>query len=142
MKSLSLLALTTLLACSMLFVVCKSESHLDNPYQGKTEKELEILSDEKYHQIVSFASPVTCTNADDWKLMEIQSMCGASHLAYHRSVDKTTLRNKINDYNRLMEVYRPLIAPRINCAAYQKPLGVRCNNGKGIVGYEQTSPGY
>jgi energy-converting hydrogenase Eha subunit H len=62
MKNLSILGFITLLACCMLFVVCKSESHLENPYKDKTEKELESLSDEKYSKIIAFASPKAMGN--------------------------------------------------------------------------------
>lgn len=136
MKSLSTLGLTTMLACIMLFVVCKSESHLDNPYKGKTEKELEILANEKYDNIIALASPKECTNSDDWKIMDIQTVCGKSHIPYHRSVDKTTLQNMINDYNRLIEIYKPMVAPKINCISYRKPLGVVCKEEKATIKYE------
>lgn len=66
MKNLSVLGITFLLACTMLFIVCKSESHLDNPYKEKTEKELETLSNEKYSKIIALASPKECSDTEDW----------------------------------------------------------------------------
>lgn len=139
MKSLSTLGITTLLACTMLFVVCKSESHLENPYKEKTEKALELLSNEKYNKILAFASPKACTLTADWAIIALPSLCGTSHIPYHRSVDKTTLQNMINDYAKLMDIYQPMMAPRINCIAYQKPLGIRCQQGKAIIAYEQSN---
>jgi len=120
----------------MLFVVCKSESHLDNPYKEKTEKELEMLSNEKYSKIIALASPKECSDTDDWKIIDIQTVCGTNHIPYHRSVDKTTLQNMINDYNKLMEIYQPMMAPRINCTPYRKPLDVICKEGKATIKYE------
>jgi hypothetical protein len=136
MKNLSILGFITLLACCMLFVVCKSESHLGNPYKDKTEKELESLSDEKYSKIIAFASPKACTDATEWEMIEIRTVCGISYLPYHKSVDKTTLQNMINDNNQLIEIYRPMIAPQINCIPYRKPLGVICKEGKADIKYE------
>lgn len=136
MKNLSILGITTLMACCMLFVVCKSESHLENPYKNKTEKELESLSNEKYSKIIAFASPKSCTDATEWEMIEMQTVCGTSYLPYHKSLDKTTLQNMINDNNRLMEIYQPMMAPRINCIPYRKPLGVICKEGKADIKYE------
>ncbi|MCS4166613.1 hypothetical protein [Sphingobacterium sp. BIGb0116] len=136
MKNLSILGITTLLACSLLFVVCKSESHLENPYKDKTEKELESLSNEKYRKIVAFASPKSCTDATEWEMMEIRTVCGISYLPYHKSVDKTKLQNMINDNNKLMEIYQPMMAPRINCTPYQKPTGIICKEGQATIKYE------
>lgn len=136
MKSLSTLGLTTMLACIMLFVVCKSESHLDNPYKEKTEKELETLSNEKHNKIIALANPKECTDTDDWKIIDIQTVCGTSHIPYHRSVDKMTLQHMINDYNKLMEIYQPMISPRIYCNPYRKPLDVICKEGKATIKYE------
>lgn len=136
MKNLSILGITTLMACCMLFVVCKSESHLENPYKNKTEKELESLSNEKYSKIIAFASPKACSDATEWEMIEMQTVCGTSYLPYHKSVDKTTLQNMINDNNRLMEIYQPMMAPRINCIPYRKPLGVICKEGKADIKYE------
>lgn len=137
MKNLSILGITTLLACCMLFVVCKSESHLENPYKDKTEKELESLSNEKYSKIIAFASPKACSDATEWEMMEIQTVCGASYIPFHKSVDKTTLQNMVNDINRLMEIYRPMMAPIINCEAYSKPLAVICKEGKAEIKFEE-----
>ncbi|WP_343555834.1 hypothetical protein [Sphingobacterium sp.] len=136
MKNLSILGMTTLLACSMLFVVCKSESHLENPYKDKTEKELESLSNEKYSKIIAFASPKACSDATEWEMIEMPTVCGTSYLPYHKSLDKTTLQNMINDNNRLMEIYQPMMAPRINCAPYQKPTGIICKEGQATIKYE------
>lgn len=136
MKNLSVLGITSLLACTMLFVVCKSESHLENPYKEKTEKELETLSNEKYSKIIALASPKECSDTDDWKIIDIQTVCGTNHIPYHRSVDKTTLQNMINDYNKLMEIYQPMISPRIYCNPYRKPLDVICKEGKATIKYE------
>ncbi len=136
MKNLSILGITTLMACCMLFVVCKSESHLENPYKNKTEKELESLSNEKYSKIIAFASPKACSDATEWEMIEMQTVCGTSYLPYHKSLDKTTLQNMINDNNRLMEIYQPMMAPRINCIPYRKPLGVICKEGKADIKYE------
>lgn len=136
MKNLSILSITTLLACCMLLVVCKSESHLENPYKNKTEKELESLSNEKYSKIIAFASPKACGDATEWEIIELQTVCGKSYIPYHKSVDKTTLQNMINDNNRLMEIYQPMMAPRINCIPYRKPLGVICKEGKAEIKYE------
>ncbi|MDR3009899.1 MAG: hypothetical protein LBV59_18330 [Sphingobacterium sp.] len=136
MKNLSILGITTLMACCMLFVVCKSESHLENPYKNKTEKELESLSNEKYSKIIAFASPKACSDATEWEMIEMQTVCGTNYLPYHKSVDKTTLQNMINDNNRLMEIYQPMMAPRINCIPYRKPLGVICKEGKADIKYE------
>lgn len=136
MKNLSVLVITSLLACTMLFVVCKSESHLDNPYKEKAEKELEVLSNEKYSKIIALANPKECTDTEDWKIIDVQTVCGTSHIPYHRSVDKTTLHNMINDYNKLMEIYQPMMAPRINCIPYRKPLDVICQEGKAMIKYE------
>jgi len=136
MKSLSTLGLTTLLACIMLFVVCKSESHLDNPYKEKTEKELEALSAEKHNKIVAFASPKPYSDTTEWEMMDIQTVCGTSHIPYHRSVDKTTLQNMVNDYNKLMKIYQPMMAPKINCIPYRKPLDVICKEGQATIKYE------
>jgi len=139
MKNLSILSITTLLACCMLFVVCKSESHFENAYKDKTEKELESLSNEKYSKIIAFASPKSCTDATEWEMMEIRTVCGTSYLPYHKSVDKTTLQNMINDNNRLMEIYQPMVAPKINCIPYRKPLGVICKEGKADIKYEESA---
>jgi len=139
MKNLSILSITTLLACCMLFVVCKSESHFENAYKDKTEKELESLSNEKYSKIIAFASPKSCTDATEWEMMEIRTVCGTSYLPYHKSVEKTTLQNMINDNNRLMEIYQPMVAPKINCIPYRKPLGVICKEGKADIKYEESA---
>jgi len=139
MKNLSILSITTLLACCMLFVVCKSESHFENAYKDKTEKELESLSNEKYSKIIAFASPKSCTDATEWEMMEIRTVCGTSYLPYHKSVEKTTLQNMINDNNRLMEIYQPMVAPKINCIPYHKPLGVICKEGKADIKYEESA---
>ncbi|MDQ1148621.1 hypothetical protein [Sphingobacterium zeae] len=139
MKNLSILSITTLLACCMLFVVCKSESHLENPYKDKTEKELESLSNEKYSKIVAFARPKACSDATEWEMIEIRTVCGKSYLPYQKSVDKTTLQNMINDNNRLMEIYQPMVAPKINCIPYRKPLGVICKEGKADIKYEESA---
>ncbi|WP_313269855.1 hypothetical protein [Sphingobacterium sp.] len=136
MKNLSILGITTLMACCMLFVVCKSESHLENPYKNKTEKELESLSNEKYSKIIAFASPKACSDATEWEMIEMHTVCGTSYLPYHKSVDKTTLQNMINDNNKLMEIYQPMMAPRINCIPYRKPLSVICKEGKADIKYE------
>lgn len=127
--------LFTLLLVSFLFG-CREE---DNPYEEFEQERLAQLASEKYEAIRQFAQPVSCTDPDEWKVVEIQSVCGTSHIAYHNSTDERKLSELINDYNLLIEIYRPYIAPLIYCLSYREPIGVRCEDEKAIVRYQEPS---
>jgi len=45
----------------------------------------------------------------------------------------------IHDNNRLMEIYQPMMAPRITCIPYRKPLTVICQEGKAAIKYEEPA---
>lgn len=129
MKKTPLLAL---LLVSFLFVGCREE---DNPYKEFEQERLARLAAEKFEAIELFAQPTSCTDPSEWEVAEIQSVCGPSHIAFHQTTDKRKLRDLINDYNLLMEIYRPYVAPFINCAPYREPTGISCEGGEAIVKY-------
>src|SRR5690606_10303314 len=111
MKKTSLHALLLVL---FLFAGCRDE---DNPYKAFEQERLAQLAGEKYEAIRQLAQPTDCSDAAEWEIAEIQSVCGISHLAYHKSTDERKLRDLINDYNLLMEIHRPFVLPYILCSS-------------------------
>jgi hypothetical protein len=128
MKKILLLTLTL----AILLVGCGEE---DNPYKEFEKERLGELAAEKFEAIRTLAQAEPCTNSAEWKITEIGSVCGISHLAYHQSTDERRLRELIQDYNTLMEVYRPLIAPFIDCLPHREPIGIVCEDGGPVVDY-------
>jgi|SRR5690554_6352816 len=125
---------TLILIITLLFVAgCEK----DNPYEDYTKEQLSKSVSEKYNAIVIFAQPTICTDPAEWHLIEIESVCSHSYLAYHESVDKRRLTALINDYNLLIHIYRPMVAPFIDCLGYGEPKGVVCDDGKALVEYEE-----
>ncbi len=126
--------LHVLLFGSFLSVSCREE---DNPYKEFEQERLAQLASEKYEAIRQLAQPTDCFDATEWKIAEIQSVCGTSYIAYHKSTDERKLRALIKDHNLVIEIYRPYVAPVIYCLAYREPTGVSCEDGKAIVQYPQ-----
>ena len=130
MKKILLLALTL----AILLVGCGEE---DNPYKEFEKERLGALAAEKFEDIRTLAQAEPCTSPTEWKITEIESVCGISHLAYHQSTDERRLRELIQDYNKLMEVYRPHIAPFIDCLPHREPIGIVCEEGIPVVQYPE-----
>ena len=125
--------LSTLIITALFLTGCER----DNPYEDFTEEQLSRLVSEKHQAILQLAQPTSCTDAAEWDLIEIESVCGRTHLAYHEHVDKRKLNELIRDYNLLIEIYRPMVAPFIYCLAYREPKGVVCEEGKARGVYEE-----
>lgn len=121
----------TLIVTALFVMGCDK----DNPYEEFTKEQLSRSVSEKYEAILNFAQPISCTDPAEWHLTEIESVCYPFPLAYHESVDKRKLTALIQDYNLLMEVYRPLVSPYIDCLGYGEPKGVACGEGKPLVQY-------
>lgn len=130
MKKILLLTLTL----AILLVGCGEEN---NPYQEFEKERLGELAAEKFEAIRTLAQAAPCTNPAEWKITEIGSVCGISHLAYHQSTDEGRLWDLIQDYNSLMEVYRPHIAPFIDCLPHREPIGIVCEEGRPVVQYPE-----
>ena len=128
--------LLALLFSSFLFVGCSKE---DNPYKEFEKERLAHLISEKGEAIRQLAQPVSCTDPSEWKLTDIQSECGRSHMAYHQSIDERKLKDLIKDHDLAMEIYRPYVLPFIFCHPYREPTGVVCVDGKAVVQYQEPS---
>lgn len=103
----------------------------DNPYAGRSESELEALATEKHIEILKIAQPENCTNASDWKMMDISNICyGKYYLIYHKGTDFAKLTAMVTDYNQIIDVLGPMMRPGISCMLYQKPKGIECKQGK------------
>jgi hypothetical protein len=126
--------LHVLLSASFLFIGCSEEA---NPYKEFEQERLAQLASENYEAIRQLAQPTNCSEAAEWKIAEIQSVCGTSYIAYHKSTDERKLRELIKDHNLVIEIYRPYVAPFIYCLAYREPTGVSCEDGKAIVQYPE-----
>ncbi|HLT06715.1 MAG TPA: hypothetical protein VK014_04260 [Cyclobacteriaceae bacterium] len=124
-----------LLFVSFLSFGCREE---DNPYKEFEQERLAQLAAEKHEAIRQLAQPVECSDPSQWNVAEIETECGSSHIAYHNSTNKGKLLEMIKDYNLLMEIYRPYVAPFIFCLSYRPALGVKCEDGRAIVKYEET----
>lgn len=136
MNIISKLTLIVLCCLSLVFSCCsKAEQHNNNPYVDLPEPELEKLANEKYGAIIALAQHVPCKDAKQWKMMDIQTVCGRYHLIYHRDTDEAKLRDMVKDYNAIVAIYAPLIAPRISCIAYREPKGIGCRDEKPILTY-------
>lgn len=122
------------LALAILLVGCREE---DNPYKEFEKERLGELAVEKYEAMLKLAQATSCTDPAEWKIAEINSVCGISHFAYHQSTDEKRLRELIQDYNILMEVYIPHIAPLVDCLPHREPTGVACKAGKAVVEYPE-----
>ncbi|WDF68915.1 hypothetical protein PQ465_00715 [Sphingobacterium oryzagri] len=133
LKSIYLPLACFILLCAGLSSCDKTEQQ--NRYAHLPEPELERLANEKYQVIIQRAQAQACTNADQWALMDMQTVCGLSHLAYHKSTDVHALRALVRDYEAVIAVYRPMILPVINCRRYEKPSGIFCQEGKPVVAY-------
>lgn len=130
MKGTLLLTLTL----GILLVGCRKD---DNPYKEFEQERLAQLAAEKHEAILKLAQPTYCIDPKDWKIAEIESICGISHLAYHQNTDERRLRELILDYNILMEVYRPYIAPLVDCLPQRQPIGIACEEGRAVVQYPE-----
>src|SRR5690606_27427334 len=120
-----------LLFVSFLSLGCREE---DNPYKEFEQERLGQLAAEKHEAIRQLAQPTSCSDSGEWKITEIQSVCGTSHIAYYSSADERKLRDLIKDYNLLMEIYNPFVLPYILCSATAlNPQGVICEEGKAVV---------
>lgn len=129
--------LSTLIVALWLLAGCEK----DNPYEDFTQEQLSKSVSEKYRAILNLAQPTSCTDPAEWHIAEIETVCGRSHLAYHETVDKRKLTALIKDYNLLIEVYRPMVAPLIYCLAYREPKGVVCEDGRPLVEFDQEFSG-
>jgi hypothetical protein len=132
MKRTILLTLTLVI----LLVGCRED---ENPYLEYEEERLAQLANEKFEAIRTLAQAEPCTDSAEWKITEIESVCGISQLAYHQSTDERRIRELIQDYNTLMEAYRPHIAPFIDCLPYSEPIGIVCEAGRPVVQYPEYS---
>jgi hypothetical protein len=126
------------LTVAIILAGCREE---DNPYKDFEKERLAQLATEKYEAIHTLAQAVPCTDPADWKIAAINSICGISHLAYHQNTDEKRLQGMIRDYNALMEVYRPYIAPLVDCPPQRKPIAIACENGKAVVQYREYQAG-
>ncbi len=122
-------------ALLLLMSACSKGDLQNNPYSNLPEPELEKLASKKYEAIAKLTVGEPCTEAKDWKMMDIQTICGLDHLIYHKTVDKQQLDKLVTDYELVIEVYRPLIAPRISCIAYKEPKGIICRDGQPVLIY-------
>lgn len=113
---------------------CKKEEI--NPYEEYTEDQLATASNQKFSEIQNLINQVTCNNPIDWKIMEINTVCGKSHITYHKSIDTKKLNSLVEDYHKIIEIYTPKISFRINCIPYKKPLEVICLGGKAELKYQ------
>ncbi len=127
-----------LIAVTSFAIGCKKDG---NPYEGLSREELGKLVSERYDEMRTLASPVPCTDPEEWELAAIEAVCSPKHLAYHQSVDVEKLRELIRDYNLLMDIYGPLVSPFIDCMPHGPVIGVVCENGKAIVQYEPFEAG-
>lgn len=129
--------LLALLSVSFLLVGCQEEHnpYEDNPYKDFEKEQLTQLAAQKYEAILNLAQASPCIDATEWKIAEIDSVCGISYLAYHQSTDERRLQELIKDYNLLMEVYIPHIAPLVDCMPQREVLGVACVEGRAVVEY-------
>ena len=120
--------------CALCLSAC-DKAERQNPYEHLPEPELERLASEKYQIIIQTAQAQPCTDAGQWELMDMRTVCGLWHLPYHESTDVQALRALVLDYEAVIAIYAPLVAPTINCMRYQKPSGIACNQGKPTLTY-------
>jgi hypothetical protein len=126
--------LTLMLSLAIILIGCREET---NPYKEFEKERLGELVAEKFEAIQQLAQPRNCSDAAEWRIAEIQSVCGTSYIAYHNSADEKKLHELIKDHNLVIEMYRPHVAPFIYCLASREPTGVSCEDGKAIVQYPE-----
>ncbi len=126
------------LSIAILIIGCRED---ENPYLEYEEERLTQLAIEKYEAIRTLAQARACTDPSEWKMVELNSVCGMLYVAYHQSTDEKKLQKLIKDYNLLMEVYMPYIAPRIDCTPYREPVGIVCEEGRPVVQYPEIQWG-
>lgn len=126
--------LLVLLSVSFLSVGCQEDG---NPYKEFEQERLAQLAAEKHAAILQLAQPTICTDPSEWEVAEIQSVCGTSYIAYHKSTDERKLQELIKDHNLVIKIYRPYVAPFIYCLPYREPTGISCEDGKAIVQYPE-----
>ena len=131
---------TFLLTLTIAFILagCRDD---ENPYLEYEEERLAQLATEKYEAIRTMAQAKPCTNPAEWKMAGLNSVCGMFYVAYHQNTEEKRLQKLINDYNLLMEVYMPYIAPRIDCTPYREPVGIVCEEGRPVVRYPEIQWG-
>lgn len=125
--------LSNLIILALFLKACEK----DNPYEDFTQERLSTLAGERHEAILRLAQPTACTDPTEWRITDIETVCGRSHIAYHAQVDEGKLTELIRDYNQLIEIYRPMVAPFIYCLGYREPKGVVCEDGKARVVYEE-----
>lgn len=132
-----------ILTLAVLLAGCREEEgpYEENPYKEFEQERLAQLATEKYEAIRTLAQAVPCTHPADWKIVELESICGIFHLAYHQNTDEKSLQEMILDYNALMEVYRPYIAPLVDCLAQREPIAIACEDGKAVIKYPEYQAG-
>lgn len=126
--------LTLMFSLTIILIGCREEN---NPYKEFEKERLGELVAEKFEAIQLLAQPTNCSDVAEWKIAEIQTVCGTSYIAYHKSTDERKLHELIEDHNLVIEIYRPYVAPFIYCLAYREPAGVSCEDGKVIVQYPE-----
>lgn len=126
----------------LIFFSCKRKDccipDIPNPYKNFSQEQLEKLSTDSYKKINELTTSIPCTDPTDWNMTDMRTECGLSHIVYHKSLDRTKLEQLIYNHNQIMEIYAPMVAPVINCMAYQKPSGIICQNGKATLIYNNT----
>ncbi|HAH37089.1 MAG TPA: hypothetical protein DEQ87_17915 [Algoriphagus sp.] len=100
-----------------------------------TLEELELL----YAEIKQTAESETCNNSNDWGYVALGSKpCGGpwEYIAYSKKINVDDFLKKVKQYNHLQAEDNKKNNRFSDCMFVGEPKGVRCENGKPILIYQ------
>lgn len=101
-----------------------------------SRNEIKETLDTQYKMIENFAQSTLCTDPNDWKITQIQTICGLTGFLYHKDVDKAKLDKMIQEYNTMMKNYSGKYFANVECGTVSKPTGIVCENKKAVLKYD------
>ena len=143
MKNLIVLSVISVLAFS-----CKPTYTADNlpkplPERPKDNAGIGALSKEESQEmedlkaeITSMANSEKCTDAAEWKTVELGiKACGGpvAYIAYSNKIDEKAFLEKVDLYNRKMVGYNKKYNLVSDCMLVVQPENIVCENGKPVL---------